>query len=140
MEMSKKEGAPRPLYSSTPILPEKAEPAPTLWQALPRRRVWLAALAASYAVGWFYVRVLALGSEQDQWAWAAFPVLFIAGVEAFARALGRRGAVAAPFWAVCWLLQGTAMLLYGLHSELALWQLLAWHLTAVYWVLARTGM
>ena len=140
MEMSKKEGAPRPLYSSAPILPEKAEPAPTLWQALPRRRVWLAALAASYAVGWFYVRVLALGREQDQWAWAAFPVLFIAGVEAFARALGRRGAVAAPFWAVCWLLQGTAMLLYGLHSELALWQLLAWHLTAVYWVLARTGM
>ena len=140
MEMSKKEGAPRPLYSSAPILPEKAEPAPTLWQALPRRRVWLAALAASYAVGWFYVRVLALGSEQDRWAWAAFPVLFIAGVEAFARALGRRGAVAAPFWAVCWLLQGAAMLLYGLHSELALWQLLAWHLTAVYWVLARTGM
>ena len=140
MEMSKKEGAPRPLYSSAPILPEKAEPAPTLWQALPRRRVWLAALAASYAAGWFYVRVLALGSEQDQWAWAAFPVLFIAGVEAFARALGRRGARGAPFWAVCWLLQGTAMLLYGLHSELALWQLLAWHLTAVYWVLARTGM
>ena len=62
------------------------------------------------------------------------------GVEAFARALGRRGARGAPFWAVCWLLQGTAMLLYGLHSVLALWQLLAWHLTAVYWVLARTGM
>ena len=137
--MSKKEGAPRPLYSPAPILPEKAEPAPTLWQALPRRRVWLARWRPAMP-SLFYVRVLALGSEQDQWAWAAFPVLFIAGVEAFARALGRRGAVAAPLWAVCWLLQGAAMLLYGLHSELALWQLLAWHLTAVYWVLARTGM
>lgn len=145
MNKTTQEGAPRPLYSSAPILPEKAaaRPSPTLWQTLPRRRAWVWAALGSYGIGWLYVRALVFGNPDrwwGQWGWLLFPALFLAGVEAFARALGRRGAKAAPFWAVCWLLQGAALGLYGLHQSLGGWQLLAWHLTAVYWVLARTGM
>src|SRR5699024_7696729 len=66
---------------------------------------------------------------------------FLLGVSAFAQALGRAGSRNARFWAFCWLVQSAALALWNPHgSDWDIWQVLAWHLTAVYWVLARTGM
>ena len=75
-----------------PFYRKKLNPPPRCGRRCPAAASGWRRWRPAMPLGWFYVRVLALGREQDQWAWAAFPVLFIAGVEAFARALGRRGA------------------------------------------------
>ena len=73
--------------------------------------------------------------------WPLFAAAFLLGVSAFAQALGRSVSRNARFWAFCWLAQSAALALWNPHgSDWDIWQVLAWHLTAVYWVLARTGM
>lgn len=148
MSQLPKEGAGRPLSTSAPILPaerpETAANSPSFWQSLPRRRVFLAAAGLSYLYGYYYVQRALPGLSADASArafWPLFAAAFLLGVSAFARALGRPGGRNARFWACCWLVQSAALALWNPHAgDWALWQTLAWHLTAVYWVLARTGM
>lgn len=148
MNQLPKEGAGRPLYTSAPVLPAKQPETegkpPSFWQSLPRRRVFLAAAAASYLYGYYYVQRSLPGLNADWSArvfWPLFAAAFLLGVSAFAQALGRAGSRNARFWAFCWLAQSAALALWNPHgSDWDIWQVLAWHLTAVYWVLARTGM
>lgn len=126
------EGAGRPLYESAPkisaggpVLP----PAPYLW-----------AVAGSYLLGWLYVKkLLFINMFASLWM-PVFALLFLAGVEAMARALHRRPAGETPLWAGCWLALSCAMPLLGYQNTLGDWQIPAWHLLAVWFVLARCGM
>lgn len=139
MEPTAKEGAGRPLSSPAPVSPANAA-APDPLAALPGpRRVWGWAAVLSYPLAWFYTRVLVFG--RGTWPWAVFPLLYMAAVLAMARALGRKAGGNAPFWGACWVLQGLAAALWGAHAgPLGICQGLAWHLTAIYWTLAATGM
>lgn len=139
MEYNYKEGAARPLYSSAPQnLPAEAS-AP--FRPLPGSPfLWGAAAVLSYPLAWYYTRNVLLGVMRGA-AYTIFAVLFMLGVALFSRALGRKGSRETWFWGACWLAQSVALGVYGLHPDvLQLWQMLVWHLTAVYFVLCRTGM
>lgn len=144
-----KEGAGRPLYIRAPQTP--ADPAhaipgtPALPVAVPRplpggAALWGAAAVLSYPLAWYYARYVLMGAARSP-AYPVFALLFLAAVEAFARVLGRRAGGESVFWAAAWLAQSVALALYGTHAgDLGAYQVLAWHLSAVYWVLCRTGM
>lgn len=127
-----KEGAGRPLYESAPKI-SAALPAlpaaPYLW-----------ALAASYPLAWLYVKKLLLINMFSGVWLPVFAVLFLAGVEAMARALHRRPARESALWAGCWLALSCAMPWWGYQHTLSDWQMPVWHLFAVWFVLARCGM
>ena len=141
-----KEGAARPLCSSAPILPGQAAPAaPSVLDTLPgSRKTWAALAGFSYLLGWFYVRCMLLEnlSGAEVWRWLVSSLVYMAAVAAAARSLGRRPGHNAAFWGACWALQGLAIGLWcGGHTGAWYgWQFLVWHLTAVYWTLAATGM
>lgn len=127
-----KEGAGRPLYESAP----KITPAAPVLPAAP----YLWALLASYPLAWLYVkRLLLINMFSGVWL-PLFTVLFLAGVEGMARALGRKPATETPLWAGCWLVLACAMPLWGYQNTLSGWQMPVWHLLAVWFVLARCGM
>lgn len=124
-----KEGAGRPLYESVPKMRPEVPSAPYLWGA-----------AASYPLAYLYVKEILFVSKFASWGLPVFTVLFIAGVEAMARALHRKAAAETPLWAGCWLVLTGAMVLWGEQPALSGWQPLVWHLFAVWFVLARCGM
>lgn len=135
MENINKEGAGRPLYSSAP------KNLPAVPQALPGGRVlWGLAALISYPLAWYYTKYVFMGNSRSI-GYLVFPVLFMAAVELFSRVLGRKGSRETWFWGVCWLAQGLAIHLYALHNDvLRTWQPMVWHMTAIYFVLCRTGM
>ena len=154
MEATPKEGAGRPLYSSAPDSPAggpsaAGAPRPALppsggdaanpaWRPGPG---FLQAALLSYPLAWFYTRwVLFAGTDSCRWSMPAFAVLYLLGVSLLARAQTRPALRESLFWAVCWLVQCLAIALYGAHDVMWLWQWLAWHATAVYWTMCRTGM
>ena len=139
MEYNYKEGAARPLYSSAPQNQPAALPAP--FRSLPGSPLlWGAAAVLSYPLAWYYTKYVLMGGMRGA-AYTLFALLFVLGVELFSRALGRKGSRETWFWAACWLAQSVALSVYGLHADvLQLWQMLVWHLTAVYFALCRTGM
>lgn len=139
MENINKEGAGRPLYSSAPKNPPAVPSEPP--KPLPGGPfLWGGAALVSYPLAWYYTKYVLMGSMRGA-AYTVFAVLFMAAVELFCRALGRKGGRESWFWALCWLAQSLALSVYGLHEDvLQLWQMLAWHLSAVYFVLCRTGM
>ena len=93
-----KEGAGRPLYESAPKIQPEIPARPYLWAA-----------AASYLLAWLYVKkVLLINMFTGFWL-PVFALLFLAGVEAMARALHRRAARETPLWAGCWLVLSCAM-------------------------------
>lgn len=124
-----KGGAGRPLYESAPKILPAVPVAPYLWGA-----------AGSYPLAYLYVRNLLFARNFANPALPIFTVLFLAGVEAMARALHRRGDAETPFWAGCWLVLSVVMPLWGEQPVLGGWQVLVWHLLAVWFVLARCGM
>ena len=135
MENINKEGAGRPLYSSAP------QNLPAVPQPLPGSRVlWGAAALVSYPLAWYYTKYVFMGNSRSM-GYSVFPVLFMLAVELFGRALGRKGSRETWFWALCWLVQGLALTAYACHTDvLRIWQPMVWHMTAVYYVLCRTGM
>lgn len=135
MENINKEGAGRPLYSSAPKnLPAVPHPLPG------SRILWGAAALVSYPLAWYYTKYVFMGNSRSI-GYLVFPVLFMAAVELFSRALGRKGSRETWFWGACWLAQGLAINLYASHTDvLRTWQPMVWHMTAVYFVLCRTGM
>ncbi|MBQ5376062.1 MAG: DUF4173 domain-containing protein, partial [Lachnospiraceae bacterium] len=77
-----------------------------------------------------------------------FVILFICFVEAFCHFTGltyhKLKADGCSVWEpvvyfLCLILQGIAVLLYGIHDDWTGWQFLMLHFTAIYYVLARTG-
>ena len=135
MENINKEGAVRPLYSSAPKnLPAVSEPLPG------SRTLWCVAALVSYPLAWYYTKYVLMGNWRSL-GYLVFPVLFMLAVGLFSRALGRKGSRETWFWGVCWLAQGVALSVYGPHTgEMTGWQSLVWHMTAVCFVLCRTGM
>lgn len=105
---------------------------------------WVAAAVFSYPLAYLYVRGVLfhqLESTAGGWVIPLFAVLFLLGVELFARADRRTSAKETPFWAVCWLAQSVALPLWGWQGGgLSTWQFLLWHAFAVWYVLARTNM
>ena len=75
------------------------------------------------------------------WGMPVFAALFIVYVDCAARAAHRTAAKETPLWAVCWMALAVAYPLYGYQpGPLGDWQWPAWHLFAVWYVLARCGM
>ena len=124
-----KEGAGRPLYESAPKIAPAVPAAPYVWAAL-----------ASYPLAWLYVKKLLFLNLFEGFWLLIFAVLFLAGVEVLARALHRPAGKETPLWAGGWLVLSVAMPLWGYQNTLSDWQMLVWHLFAVWFVLARCGM
>lgn len=124
-----KEGAGRPLCESVPKIPPEVSAAPYVWAAV-----------ASYPLAWLYVKKLLLINLFSSFWPLVFAALFIAGVEVLARALHRPAGKETPLWAGCWLVLSAVMPLWGYQNTLSDWQMLVWHLFAVWFVLARCGM
>ena len=124
-----KEGAGRPLYESAPKIAPAVPAAPYVWAAL-----------ASYPLAWLYVKKLLFLNLFEGFWLLIFAVLFLAGVEVLARALHRPAGKETPLWAGCWLVLSVVMPLWGYQNTLSDWQMLVWHLFAVWFVLARCGM
>lgn len=108
---------------------------------------WLAAALCSYPLAYLYVRVVLFYNIDTKyglsegWGVPLFAALFLLWVELFARADRRAPTKETAFWAVCWLAQSVALPLWGWQGGgLATWQYLLWHVFAVWYVLARTGM
>ncbi len=106
----------------------------------------LAALLLSYAAGYEYVdRCLGFGVANEYSAWRAgvlvFVVLYTVVVELAAWAGDRKPSRTAAAWWCCWLVQSLAMAGWSLHTDdLGFWQVVAWHCTAIYYVLARNDL
>jgi len=131
MKFDKKEAAGQPLSFSAPKNPQ--------W-------VMLAALLLSYAAGYEYVdRCLGFGVASEYSAWRAGVLVFVAlytvVVELAAWAGDRKPSRTAAAWWCCWLVQSLAMAGWSLHTDdLGFWQVVAWHCTAIYYVLARNDL
>lgn len=131
MKFYKKEAAGQPLMFSIP----KNSPLVTS-----------VALLLSYAAGYEYVsRCLGLGVSHASPSWRAgvlvFVVLYTALVELTAWASGHKPNRNAAAWWCCWLVQSLAMAMWQLHTDgLGFWQVMAWHGTAIYYVLTRNGL
>lgn len=124
-----KEGAGRPLCESAPKIPPEVPAVPYVWAAV-----------ASYPLAWLYVKKLLLINLFSSFWPLVFAALFIAGVEVLARALHRPAGKETPLWAGGWLVLSAVMPLWGYQNTLSDWQMLVWHLFAVWFVLARCGM
>lgn len=124
-----KEGAGRPLYESVPKIAPAVPAAPYVWAAL-----------ASYPLAWLYVKKLLFLNLFEGFWLLIFAVLFLAGVEVLARTLHRPAGKETPLWAGGWLVLSVVMPLWGYQNTLSDWQMLVWHLFAVWFVLARCGM
>lgn len=131
MKFDKKEAAGQPLPFSAPKNPQ--------WGML-------AALLLSYAAGYEYVdRCLGFGVASEYSAWRAGVLVFVAlytvVVELAAWAGDRKPSRTAAAWWCCWLVQSLAMAGWSLHTDdLGFWQVVAWHCTAIYYVLARNDL
>ena len=126
MKYSHQEGEIRPLYSSVPK----------------NQCFWPWAVVGSYPLAYFYLRCILFGEagRYRGWAMTAFAVVFLLAVEAAARVCRRTAARETPLWAACWLALSVTLAVPGHFYFLGLVQELAWHLLAIWCVLARCGM
>lgn len=128
MEQTKIEGALRPQSTAAPI--SQPIPKPLLWAA-----------AASYPLGYLYTREIFFHQGFAGWGMPVFAAAFLLWVELTARALRRPASKETPLWAGGWLALSVAMPLWGYQQGgLGDWQIVAWHLFAIWFVLARCGM
>ena len=94
-----------------------------------------------YPLAYFYLRGVMFPQSYSDWGMPVFAALFIVYVDCAARAAHRTAAKETPLWAVCWMALAVAYPLYGYQpGPLGDWQWPAWHLFAVWYVLARCGM
>ena len=85
------------------------------------------------------------GVASEYSAWRAGVLVFVAlytvVVELAAWAGDRKPSRTAAAWWCCWLVQSLAMAGWSLHTDdLGFWQVVAWHCTAIYYVLARNDL
>ena len=94
-----------------------------------------------YPLAYFYLRGVMFPQSYPDWGMPVFTALFIVYVDCAARAAHRTAARETPLWAVCWMALAAAYPRYGYQpGPLGDWQWPAWHLFAVWYVLARCGM
>lgn len=94
-----------------------------------------------YPLAYFYLRGVMFPQSYPDWGMPVFAALFIVYVDCAARAAHRTAAKETPLWAACWMALAAAYPLYGYQpGPLGDWQWPAWHLFAVWYVLARCGM
>ena len=94
-----------------------------------------------YPLAYFYVRGVLLPPWYSDWGMPIFAALFILYTDLAARAAHRTAARETPIWAGCWLALSLAYPLFGYQPDpLGTWQWMAWHIFAVWYVLARCGM
>ena len=113
-------------------------------------RIQGAGAALTYLLGWFYIRWLLLNADWGEpgrfggWALAVFCAAFFGGVELLMRAAGRRAGGESWAWmAFCGLLAAditAKSFLFWDSGSLFVWELLALHGAAAYWVLCRAGL
>lgn len=140
MDFMPKEGASRPLYSSAPDYQENFPPIfrPATPWAPPKG--FAAAALFSYLPAYLYTRCILFGPDY-RWAMPVFAVVYLVGVELLCRLQRRADTAESRFWMVCWLVQSFAVMVFDAHTGTTwLLQWLAWHATAVYWTMCRTGM
>ncbi len=111
---------------------------------------FLPAALFSYLLGYLYIRGVFLSDGFPTWGPLAFSIVYIAFVEIFSRVLSKgrsvrvitaRASKETPFWALGWLVLSLCLWMYGAQSGgLQTWQLLAWHLFAIWYTLSRCGM
>ena len=124
MEQHNVEGVTRPQSTAAPFS------RPLLWAA-----------AASWPLAYLYTKEIFFCHGFAGWAMLVFALAFLAWVDLTARALHRPAAKETPLWAGCWVALSAAMPLWGYqHGGLGDWQILVWHLFAIWFVLARCGM
>ena len=124
MEQRNIEGVTRPQSTAAPFS------RPLLWAA-----------AASWPLAYLYTKEIFFRQGFAGWAMPVFALVFLAWVDLTARALHRPAAKETPLWAGCWVALSVAMPLWGYqHGGLGDWQILVWHLFAIWFVLARCGM
>lgn len=120
-----------------------AEPSPVLPPARPPLPKWMAPAALfSWLWGWAYARGLLFGFEYGAAFMALFCLAFFAGVEGMCRAAGRPAPKESRLWLALWGLLAADYLFkvsaLSRNDAVLGWELLALHLAAAYWVLART--
>ena len=94
-----------------------------------------------YPLAYFYIRGVLLPLWYSDWGMPIFAALFILYTDLAARAAHRTAARETPIWAGCWLALSLAYPLFGYQPDpLGTWQWMAWHIFAVWYVLARCGM
>lgn len=140
MDSMPKEGAPRPLYSSAPDYTENFPPALKPAEKWTPPKGFMTAAVVSYLPAYFYTRYV-LFSPDYRWSMLAFAVVYLIEVELLCRIHKRPDSAESTFWMVCWLVQSAAMMVFDAHAgTLYGLQWLAWHATAVYWTVCRSGM
>lgn len=141
MSTTPKEGENRPLPLDAPISSAEtpvyaAQPKPD-----PLPRSFTIAALLSYIPAYIYVRWILFFRGFVGWGLLGFAALFVAGVDGFARAEKRTAAPETKLWATCYLLLSVFLPLWGYQAGgLGAWQTLAWHMFAIWYVLARCGM
>lgn len=107
-------------------------------------KVFFIAAMVSYLPAWYYVRYVLFFNPLAELfpapSYLIFACMFMALIEVWCRTMERCGSKESGLWAVLYLMQSAALCIYGYHLEdLGILQALLWHLTAVYYVLARCG-
>lgn len=140
MDSMPKEGASRPLYSSAPDYREIYPSALKSVEQWTPPKGFVTAAVVSYLPAYFYTRYV-LFSLDYRWSMLAFALVYLIGVELLCRIHKRSDSAESTFWMVCWLVQSAAVMVFDTHAG-TLWvlQWLAWHATAVYWTVCRSGM
>lgn len=140
MDSMPKEGAPRPLYSSAPDYRENFLPTAKPAAKWTQPRGFLLLAVFSYLPAYFYTRCILFGA-QPRWEMLLFAAVYVIGVELLSRSQKRPDSAESNFWMVCWLVQSAAVMVFSIHAgTISALQWLAWHATAVYWTMCRTGM
>ena len=102
-------------------------------------KVLFIAALISYLPAWYYTRSILLGSGES--AYLVFACIYLLLNELLARSFQRTGSRESGLLASLYLIQSAALAVYGYHPEMmGGLQAACWHLTAVYYILARTGM
>lgn len=102
-------------------------------------KVLFIAALISYLPAWYYTRTILLGSGKS--AYLIFACIYLLLNELLARSFQRTGSRESGLLAGLYLIQSAALAVYGYHPEMmGGLQAACWHLTAVYYILARTGM
>lgn len=125
--------------------PKEAGTRPLLFPAPKNSPALAAAALASYPLAYLYVRNILFAAPFDgpatRWGPLLFAVCYLALTELLARAARRPAGREARLWVLCWLIQSGAILAVGLHIDgIGVFQSAVWHLTAIWYVLSRTGM
>lgn len=109
--------------------------APARPKLLPVPLPLLLAALASYVLGYAYT-FLDMGNGTP----LLFALATVLGVECVAHALRRPAQPESRRWALCWLGLSAGLAVWGSQPyALQTWQMLVWHLFAVWYVLARCG-